>query len=320
MNGTNVLYEPGEQAMISLSALVLCPLFSALVYYLARRRSMKVTESLKSRAYVFYRYISGLLLGQVLCHTEWGSSSWVVLCVAAGYFLMDSAENVGRVWNDNIYFSAPADYEVTGELGLDREQMELHDVMVSNDFGGDSTANDTFEVEQDYKDMRKRQWMLGTLIALLWIISLMDGFLLVTRSSETQESPLRFLMILSFTGAVSSMSLAVYGSMVHAKYHLTEDAFPRIMWWIGVTALWCIGMFLSSCLPVLCGIQFQLAQAIVTHSAFVVIYGVAAGALLKIQYYFHCMKQKNVDRWDTFVGIVVFFSALAQSAGTSILL
>jgi hypothetical protein len=317
MNGTAVLYGPGEQAALSLCALVACPLASALVYYLARRRQMKVTETLKSRAYVFYRFISGLLLGQVVCHTQWDAASlWLVpVCVAGGYFLLDAAEGLGRVWNYNPYFVAPADGDVDGELGLNRETFESESWIVSSDVTGEFFPHTTVAVERDYKDNRKRQWMLGTLALLMLMIALMDGFMLVAHAYREEV-----VSILALYASALSMSVAVYGAMIHAKFHVTEDWRMRVRWWAVVTGAWCVGLFLCTCLPVLVGMQWASAVVVTTSGPFVIIYGLASGALLKTQQYFHGMRQSNADRWDTVQGIAVFFSALAQSALTSVFL
>lgn len=313
MNGTVTLYSPGQQAALSLAPLSACPLLAALIYYLARRRRMKVDETLKSRAYLFYRFISALLLGQVLCHTEWSAAPWMVLCVAGGYFLLDAAEGASRVWNDNAYFIGPADYEMDGELGLNRAVLEVQNTMVSDDVNSEEFAHDTYEVERDYKDNIKRQWVLMLLVFLLLVVSMMDGFLLIIRDVTVGT-------VAAFYVAAISMSLAVYGAMIHAKYHITEKKRKRLQWWIAISALWCLGLFFTSCMPLLVGMQLTAAQAAVSHTAFIVFYGLAAGALLKIQQYFHYMKQQNVDRWDTFLGMGVFLLALGQSAATSMFL
>jgi len=318
MNGTAVLYGPGEQAALSLCALVACPLASALVYYLARRRLMKVTETLKSRAYVFYRFISGLLLGQVVCHTQWTASPWVVVCVAAGYFLLDTAEGLGRVWNYNPYFVAPSDHDMDGELALNRDTLESETNIVAADITGEFFPHETMAVERDYKDNRKRQWMLGVLIVLMLMIALMEGFMLVAHVYPAAGE--EFLGILALYCSALGMSVAVYGTMIHAKFHITEDKRVRVRWWAAVTAVWCVLLFLATCLPVLVGTQWALATAVTTSGPFVVVYGLASGALLKTQHYFHGMRQSNVGRWETVQGIAVFFGALAQSALTSVFL
>ena len=68
MNATQLIYSEGEQAALSIAGLVLCPLLSIPAYIVSRWRSEQPSKSLKSRAYLFYMVISGVLIGQFIGH------------------------------------------------------------------------------------------------------------------------------------------------------------------------------------------------------------------------------------------------------------
>lgn len=313
MNGTTALYTPAQLAVLPLAGALMSPLLSWFFYWAARRRH-QAGDTLKSRAYLFYRMLSGILLGQFIGHTIWTHSYALVIFVALGYFLFDGAEGVARIWNTNTNWVGPADYDAPDDVGLNRQTMEVESIVVSDDLSGRAFQDDQFTAQADYKDTRKRQWMLVSIIVLFIIISTMDGIQLVALAPPTAA------IITCYYINAAALSVAVYGAMIHAKFHVTEEDRPRLAWWVGVTVGWCVVFTLCSSLMALVGLQLSEARAMIQSEALIAFYGASSGALLKVQQYFHTMKMSTIDRRDTWLGIGVFGVALAQSMVTSIYL
>lgn len=314
MNGTDFIYTPVEEAMMPLAGLIVCPIVSVLVYIVARRRSTQ-TDTIRSKAYLFYRVISGVLLGQFIGHTVWPSTYWMLLFVAAGYFLLDTFEAIGRMWHTNPNLIGAADYEVQEDIDLNEQTGEAGSIAVSNDLTGPEFQQAVFAKQDLHKNERKRQWMLFCLFILFAVICFVNGLYLIYRLPQTQLERAQ-IVICYFCNALS-MSAAVYGAMIHARIHRIEGMRTRLLWWASLTVLWSI-IFFAPSIMVLAHASWDWVHAVVTNQILQALYGVSAGAVLKMQTYFHMMKQEHVDRRELAAGIAVFFIALAQSMVTSI--
>jgi hypothetical protein len=308
-------YSPLQMAMLPLLGGLVCPAILCATYLYARRR-MRLKETLKSRAYLFYRVLSGVLLGQFLTHTYVGVDDlkFMLVFVMIGYVvIMDFGESVGRIWNTNTSYVGPLDDRVSDEIGLDRTRMEQHSVIAAANISGDSFAETIWTAQDVTKDATKRRWMLGILLGMFGVVSIMDGLLLVLRNPQN-EGAVAAIVVCYYVNGVA-MSVAVYGAMLHAKIHLMEERRARRFWWVLVGGVWCVCVFCSA-IPVLARVPLELVRTMVNHKAFVFAYGLAGGCILKLQQYYYNKKMEHIDKRDTAWGMLVFALAAAQSAVT----
>lgn len=310
LNTTTILHFAPEKAALSLVGLVVVPLVSIIVYYIASKR-VQEAQNTKSKAHLFYRMISGILIAQFIGHTYWyttGPFWFIALFVALGYVALDVAESVARIWNKNPNY-IPLD-EIIEDIDLDKKSNKSNDMVVASDLASPQFAEDTFDVEDSVKDLVKRRWMLGALFFCLIVISCADGFHLVVTSISPP-------LLASYYVHGACLSVAVFSAMIHAKVHTARRGCG---WWTLFTALWAV-IYFCSALFVILGLppQYIIVETL-NHPAFVALYGFASGTLLKIQVYFHFMKSFTSDKRDLRVGILVFVVATALSMATSIYL
>ncbi|MBX9636521.1 MAG: hypothetical protein K2Q45_03110 [Nitrosomonas sp.] len=327
LSGVSAAYVPWQQALLPLLGGVVCPLLSWLAYRLSRQR-LKRKETLQDGAHVFYRILSGVLLSQFLCHTVLPSSSssgfaagevwplkYMAYFIVVGYFVVDTCEAISRIWNTNENHIAPLDSCVSDDIPLNRETMEEQSTVLAKNIGSPEYAQGYWRNLDQITYKRKTQWMLGLLLVVFCIITVMDGMLLVFKNPQGDLQMIGLLISFFINGI--SMSFGVYGGMIHAKFHVTEERGPRIAWWIFVTVVWSIALICCT-IPVLIQLPIATAQDIINNRVLLAFYGIAGGCVLKLQQYYHEHKINNIDRKQTIVGIVVFFVALAQGVATSL--
>jgi len=311
---TQIYHVPVEKAVLSLVGLVLSPVLSGILYYLARKRlNLKKDETSKSKAHLFYRMVSGILLAQFLGHTYWYNPFWFIgVFVCFGYFFMDASESIGRLWNKNDNYIGPTDFAAPQDIGLNKKTHVRDNIIVADDLTSPEFAQEVFIVEDDVKDLTKRQYVLLVLLVCLFIISCVDGFhLAVTPSS--------ILLIVSYYVHGVCLSVAVYSTMIHAQYHTEGPKSRRWFWWCMITLIWSFVYFCSA-IFVFLPIPSALLLDILNHKAFVATYGFASGILLKLQHYFHGIHVETRDKSELWLGIGVFFAAVAIAMMTSIYL
>jgi hypothetical protein len=308
-----VIHLPAEKAALSVVGLVLAPILSVVVYHIAQRAlHVREGETSKSKAHLFYRMMSGLLVAQFIGHTYWYSAPFwfIAMFVAVGYVAMDVGESVGRAWNKNPHNYGPPDHAARDDIGLNRRTNKVHHVMVVDDITSADLPQDIQDTEDSVKDMTKRTWMLFMLVWCLSIICCADGFHLAV-------APVTVAILVSYYVHGVGLSLVVYGAMIHAKFH-NEEVRPWL-WWSALTLLWSIMYFLSALLVVI-GVPQAVLLQVSYHPAFIAAYGFASGMLLKIQHYFHAMKGEANDRREMWLGIVVLVMATAVGMATSVYL
>lgn len=306
------VFDTWQVALLPLLGGLICPLLSWLVYRVSLRR-LKQKETTKSRAHVFYRILSGVLLAQFLCHTAISASidlKYMFYFILAGYFLMDCAEAIGRIWNTNSNYIAPLDEQVPEDIGLNRETMQEQSIAVATNVSSNDFSNMIWTLQDYSKGNRKSQWLLGLLLVVFCIIVMVDGLLLIVY-------PQSIAAFVSFFVNGVSMSVAVYGAMIHAKFHVEEERMPRIAWWCLVTGIWCVTLVCST-IFVLTHMNVETALGIVNNKILLSFYGAAGGCVLKLQQYYHNRKVEEIDRAQTWLGMGVFFVAIAQGVATSI--
>ncbi len=287
---------------------VVAPLLSACAYVYSRRRwKLKQSSSFDSRAYLLYRIMSGVLLGQFLGHTYLVvDQRYVYLFVALGYVvLMDWSDNVGRVWNPNAQYTGPVtDWsdDDTSDMGLDRSTMQEQPVAVATDISSVEFAAGTMAIMDKVKLSRKRIWLLGVLVCVLTVLVLMDGFLMVA----VQRSVPLATLIVCYYATCCAMTLAVCGALHHAKL------FARPRAWALVTALWCAALVASAVPGLAFSDRSAAIAATLTHRAFLCFYGLASGCVLWLQRYYYAMKRDRLDKQRTAWGMLAFAVAVFQ--------
>lgn len=308
-----VVHLPAEKAALSVVGLVLSPILSIIVYNIARRNlQVKDGETSKSKAHLFYRMMSGLLVAQFIGHTYWYSAPFwfIAMFVAGGYVAMDVGETIGRAWNKNPYNYGPPDHAARDDIGLNKRTNETHHVLVVDDITSPDLPQDIQDSEDSVKDVTKRNWVLGVLIWCLAVICWADGLHLAA-------APVSVPILVSYYVHGVALSLVVYGAMIHAKFHNEERR--RWAWWGVVSAIWSVVYFTSALLVVI-GIPQDVVLQIAYHQAFIAFYGFASGVLLKVQHYFHAMKGEASDRREMWLGIVVLVVSTAVGMATSVYL
>lgn len=320
MNGTATIYSSvGYSACLPLLGGLLAPLIGFLVYRYVRLR-LRVKDTTKSRAYLFYRGLSGVLLGQFICHTNIQPDAdlglyFPFLFILAGYLAMDTAESIGRAWNTNAGYIGPLDEQVDDDVALNREKMEENTVVVATNVGSTDFAEVVWTAEDAAKDKVKRRWMLGCLLVVLSFIAITDGLLLVFRNPQTTGSMVA-IVIFYFVNGIS-MTVAVYGAMIHAKIMIIQERRRRLFWNLALGGFWCVVLICSS-IPMLARAQLMTVSAAIQSKGFSAVYGLTAGCVLRLQQYFLNKKVERIDKQQTALGIVVFIVAAGQAAVTGL--
>lgn len=308
-----VTHLAGEKVALSVVGLVLSPILSVVIYHIAQRALIvREGETSKSKAHLFYRMMSGILIAQIVGHTYWYSAPYwfMAMFVAAGYFLMDAGESIGRMWNTNPDYNGPPDHAARDDIGLNRRNNVEHTIIVADDLTAPDFSHTVFVVQDNVKDITKRAWMLLVLVWCLAIICWADGFHLAAQN-------ITIPILVSYYVHGVCLSVVVYSAMIHAKFHNEEHR--RWLWWTVGTLCWSVIYFGSAFLVVI-GIPQPILLQVSYHPAFIAFYGLASGVLLKVQHYFHAMKSEASDKREMWRGIVVFGLSIAVGMATSIYL
>lgn len=317
-------YGATEKALLTLLGGAFVPFSSWIVYVVARHR-LRYKATLKSRAYLFYQVLAGVLLGQFMCHTWVGlgaspvDARFMFLFALLGCNIFHSAETVGRLWNTNVNYHGPLDDNHDSNTAddddddLDREQMEEKTVDATTHVNSDAHADHHWVRNDKAKRRRKRKWMMALVFVVFAIICLMDGMVLVYRNP--QDATQMGLTLFAFYLNGVSMTISVLGAMLHAKWHVREERRPRMAWWCLLTFIWTV-ILVGSVVPVLVGVSAETAQCIISAKPFLAFYGVASGCVLVLKQYYHNRKMDDIGKRESFLGEVVFWLATAQAAVT----
>lgn len=301
---------------------VVAPALSVAIYLYARRRWDSRETHTTARAYLFYRMVSGVLLGQFLGHTEYTADlRFLNLFIMVGMVsAMDLGDTIGRSWNRNTEDAGIADYDRSddehADLGFNKETMEEEPYVVASAVATPEFAKNTWTVADAAKLLTKRRWLLGVLVGVFTVVVMMDGLLVVVRVSaarsaaganNTSPSPLIAGILICYYASGSAMSIAVYSAMLHARLQATQ--FRRV--WIALTAVWC-AVLVCSAIPTLVGMSPAFALAVVTHRAFLCVYGLSSGCVLWLYGYYYNMKRRGQGKRSVWLGVLVFGAAAYQ--------
>lgn len=260
-----------------------------------------------------------MLLGQFLGHMQWTSNWLMKLLTAVGYLVMDACFSVATIWNTNPFIIDSDLGVVNDDIALNRASGEDHSTMVTTNASSPSFQQSVFGMQDHQKQLRKRRWILGTVIVLMGCISVIDGLemLLVSQVEEL------FVLYSCYFAHIASLSLAAYSAMIHARLHRIETKSWRWFWWIVVTAVTMVAVGTSSIIILVFegnGNAVSGATYLLSHPAVISFYGVAAGVLLRIHIYFHSVKSEGLSKRDTLWGLVIGLIVLAETMATSVYL
>lgn len=296
-------FTVAEKVILPLSGGIICPLLSLAFYIFSKKRMLK-EETLKSRAHVFYQMMSGILIGQFLCHTFiFFDVTYTLIFVLVGYVVMVCAEVIGRMWNTNVQYIGPVDSQVKEDLDVDKESMSEKSVIRAT---ADQMPTAIWVSQDVSKDTNIRRWIMGVLIVVFIMISIVDGIVLIFRSASVA------LVVCYYVNSIA-MTIAVLSSMIHAKIH-----FKEYYVWCILSGIWCLSVFCST-IPVLANVSYDMSVLILENKVFIAFYALAAGCLLRLQQYYHNqIFQTTFDRKENCFGIIVFVLSATQAAVTSV--
>lgn len=292
---------------------VVCPLLSFVVYVLSQKR-LNTDGQHRSKAFIFYRMMSGTLFGEVIARLYFFSSIWLSSFVAIGFIGYDTCEMIARIWNTNRYYVAPDD-NTHEDVSLDISHLVTHNIIVSDDLTSDDSPKQMFQAQDLHKSEIKRYWILGSMYVIFTILSIADGLLLVANPPTDVQSLI--LKIFFYLCTSTALSTCIYSGMIHAKFHTEEK--KRRLKWIVATAVWCIILF-CTIIPLLVGVTNVTALLILNNFALLAFFGFAVGCLLKINVYFHNMKIDRMDKTDLIWGSFVFILSTAQAIASGFFL
>lgn len=323
MNGTRVIYSQAAQGILPLPGLVLCPVFCALIYRYVRKRFVG-GERLKSRAYLFYRMMCAIFLGQFVCHTFFKGTVYstfraeiLAMFVLLGWFTAETLEALARVCGPNKYTNGPRDQDIEDDIVLNKDTMEDEDYIVMNGMGTAESGHKLNAVHDSSYDARKRRWILFSVMVTFMFVNVVDGLFLVYRNPQSPGSVAA--IVIFFYVNKMAQTVAVCGAMVHAKIHTIAGMRKRVALWGGLSFVWCASVFLST-VPILASSQLADVAAIVTNPALAALFSYAAGVVLWDSQYFRAQKLRKIDTKDTLVALGVLFVFLSQSAVSALFL
>ena len=311
------IYSNAEKGILPLAGLVITPLMSAGIYFWSRRRVYGENKQ-EQRAYIFYRALSGTLLGLFLCHIFFKSTTYstlgpqvMALFVVIGVCLVDMYDNWTRVCNDNKHFVTTNMSLVDSEITLDRKAMEEQDYVKLD---GEEMTNETlgrimFDGAEEWKDNRKRWHVFCMLIICMIFVVILQGMFLVynERSNKT-------MLIVAYFVTQMLQNVVIFGGMVHAKIHVIRGK-RRQYWWWSLTAIWSI-VVTCAVIPVLIDMNYDQVAYGVTNYWLCMFYSLFAGLLLGISFHFRSMKLKTTNKKNTLISIVVYIVFAVTSWAT----
>ena len=315
------LYGQAIKGVLPLPGALLCPLISLLIYRYVRRR-LEGGEGLKSRAYLFYRMMCGIFLGQFVCHTFFKGTVYATLkaeimaaFVIIGFVLIEAAEALARVCGPNKYRAGPRDEDVEGDILVNGDTMEEAPYVEVTALASHETGHKLQAVTDNRYDKRKRRWILLMVFGVFVFVAVVDGLFLVYRNPQDEGTVIG--IVVSFYINKMAQTVALCGTMVHAKIHVIGGKRTRIFWWSLITLAWALTVLLST-VPVLNDTAWGSVRDAVENPALAAFFSMAAGAVLWAACYFRQQKLRKIDVRDTVVGIMVFSLAAGQSAVTAI--
>lgn len=323
MDGARVIYSQAAQGLLALPGLFFCPAFCAAIYYYVRRR-FAGGEQLKSRAYLFYRMMCAIFLGQFVCHTFFKGTVYstfraeiLAMFVLMGWFTAEALEALARICGPNKYTNGPRDQDVEEDIILNKESMEDEDYIVLNGIGTAESGHNLSAVYDTSYDARKRRWILLSVVVAFVFVNVVDGLFLVYRNPQSAGGVVG--IVIFFYVNKLAQTVAFCGAMVHAKIHTIAGARRRVALWTGLSFVWCASIFLSI-VPILASSQLADVAAIVSNPALAALFSYAAGVVLWDSQYFRSQKLRKIDAKDTLVALGVLFAFLSQSAVSALFL
>lgn len=303
-----VLYQ---QILLPTASGLIVLLLSWFLYVASRRWGKPANgETFKEKLYVVQSVVSAFLLGQIAGHTTVFTAPFPLLYgylfVLGGILVLRHVESFGRGWRKNISPETPVapvhDFEVDADLVEERAFVSLRNL------SSKEAANVHWSAQDVRRSNAKRQWMLFVLLLAFTVISTMNGFIMMYRTTASRAA-----IMVCFLVNGAAQSVAVFGAMIHAGYHVTEEKRKRILYWCVITASW-MSILVCSTIPIL--LNVANAQQIINSPYFSGIYLFATGLLWRLSYYYEKNLYECRNRKELLIDALVFTVALAVSATT----
>lgn len=312
------IYSDAEKGTLPLAGLLLTPIMSLTIYAWSRRR-VYGEDKQEQRAYIFYRALSGTLLGLFLCHIFFKSTTYstlgpevMALFVVIGVCLVDVYDNWTRVCNDNKHHVSTNQSIVDSEMTLDRKTMEEQDYvrLRGDEMVDERLGQIMFDGAEEWKDNRKRWHVFCiTMVCMIFVVALQGLFLVYNERGN------KIMLVVAYFVTQMLQNVVIFGGMVYAKLHVIRGR-RRHYWWWSLTAFWSI-VVTCSVIPVLTDMDFDQVAAAVTNYWLAMFYSLFAGLLLGISFHFRSMKLKHTNRKSTLISLIVYmgFATLSWVTG-----
>ena len=312
------VYSAAEKGILPLAGIVLTPAMSTAMYMWSRRR-LRGDEQQEQRAYIFYRALSGTLLGLFLCHIFFKSTTYsslgpsvMAVLVILGVCLIDIYDNWTRVWNDNKYWVSSNQALVDTEMTLDRTTMEEQDyIKVSGeDMTSPVLGQIMFGGQDERKDNKRRWHIFICLFACMTFVVILQGLFLIYNDKTN-----KLLLICAYFITQGLQNVVIFGGMVHAKIH-TQTKPSRYRWWWSLTFIWTV-IVTCAVIPVLVDADYDKVANAVTNNWLCTFYSIVAGMILGISFHFRGMKLKKTNKKNTAIAICVYiiFAFISWATG-----
>ena len=318
------MYTDAQKGILPLAGALIVPTLSYLIYRYSRKR-LQVHEGSRSRSHLFYRIMTGMLLGQFLCHSFFKSTiysdvgaDFMAALVLLGWLTVECFWSLGRVCGPNKNVASPdmCTNEQDEDMLLDKEQVVQHDYVELTGLNKTTSAKRLMSIYQASRDERRRMYVLMLVFVVYICICIVDGFYLVYRNPEDEAQ--QATQIACFFLNKVGQTIIILGALSHARLHTFDQKRKRIAWWFGLSFLWATAVTLST-LPVLVNMDADKATDLVSNNVLCAFYSLSAGMLLWLVGYFRSLNPKDIDKKDTIKSLVVLILAASVSAVTGVL-
>lgn len=322
-NSTIPIYSQVQKGFLPLSGLVLSPLICAIIYIYARRKPKNSQETVTSKLWALHSIIAGTFMGQFICHTFFKATiysklgfSIMSIFVLIGYFIMHIFDLGFRLFSESEFYVASGDsYVDYRDIEMDKKTMEKDDFASTENASSEEFAKNAFDLEDEQTDEAKRRSIFYIVYVVMIYIVILEGLFLVYDHPKV-EAEYAVTITFFYINKVLQ-SIAIFGSMMHAKLHILRPFKKRIIR-ISILCLIWSAAIASSVIPVMADIPSQNIAAGVENGAVAAFYCIGGGIILWTALYFTTIKPRTIDRKKTIISILLFMGSSILSWVTAL--